>query len=68
MLILQPEIQAMKENDSRLSRLLDAEMSENQDGVSIFYAPENSLVISQLLPLWDFAKDGTPKGIVEVKI
>lgn len=68
LLVLQPDIQKMKDADLRLSRLLDAEMSENQDGYSVFYLAENSPVIDMLLPIWDRSKDGTAKGVVEVEL
>lgn len=58
----------MKDADPYLSRLLDAEMSENQDGYSVFYAPENSSAIDFLLPMWDRSKEGVAKGVVEVEI
>ena len=46
----------------------DAEISEEQEGYSVFYVPENSLVIDILLPMWDISKTGVPKGVVEVEI
>ena len=68
LLVLQPNIQEMKDSDPRLSRLLDTEMSENQEGYSIFYVPENSPVIDILLPMWDKSKEGVVKGVVEVEL
>jgi hypothetical protein len=68
LLVLQPNIQQMKDSDPYLSRLLDAEMSENRDGYSVFYAPENSSAIGFLLPMWDKSKEGVAKGVVEVEI
>ena len=43
-------------------------MSENQEGYSIFYVPENSPVIEMLLPMWDKSKEGVVKGVVEVEL
>ncbi len=68
LLLLQPDIQELKDADSRLSQLLDTEMSENQEGYSVFYAPINSSVIAFLLPMWDISKEGVVKGVVEVEI
>ena len=68
LLVLQPNIQELKDSDSRLSRLLDAEMSENHEGYSVFYAPKNSPVVAFLLPMWDISKEGVVKGVVEVEI
>ena len=68
LLVLQPDIQQRKDSNPRLSRLLDAEMSENQDGYSVFYAPENSSAIDFLLPMWDNSKEGIAKGVVEVEL
>lgn len=68
LLVLQPNIQQMKDSDPQLARLLDTEMSENQDGYSVFYAPENSSAIDFLVPMWDRSKEGTEKGVVEVEI
>lgn len=68
LLVLQSNIQEMKEANPRLSRLLDTEMSENEDGYSVFYLPENSSVIDMLLPMWDKSKEGVAKGVVEVEL
>ena len=68
LLILQPNIQEMKDNNTRLSRLLDAEMAECDDGISVFYAPKNSKAISELYSIFDQSKAGSPKGVLEVEL
>lgn len=68
LLIAPADIQNRKDIEPPLADLLDTERAEKQRGYSIFYIPSDSPVVEQLRSLWDYAKDGTPKGVVEVSL
>jgi hypothetical protein len=69
LLLVGPEnIQAMKEADPGLGRLLDAERAEKEGGYSLFYLPNDSPYLETLLTFWDFTKEGVAKGSIEVRL
>ena len=62
------DIQAMKDVNPRLERLLDAEMAENVGGYSLFYLPSDSPALELLSTFWDLSKEGVAKGIIKVEL
>ncbi len=67
LLIAHNDIQSLKDSDTALAALLDAESSETR-GYSLFFARSDSPTIALLCTLWDTPKQGLPKGIVEVEL
>jgi hypothetical protein len=71
-LIAQPGIQALKEARPRLQQLLDAEYCQRELGFTLFFIPADVQVSSSVLvdprEIWDVARDGTPKGVLEVPL
>jgi hypothetical protein len=67
LLIAPADIQVRKDTNPSLADILDAEASE-QRGYSLFYIPDDSPMQEMLRGLWDFSKEGVPKGIVEVAL
>jgi len=61
-------IQVMKDGDSGLATLLDAEHAEKVGGYTLFYIPSDSPTLATLLTLWDLSVDGIAKGVVEVEL
>jgi hypothetical protein len=67
-LMAQPDIQALKDMNPTLRELLDSEHCERELGFSVFFFPNNSPMLDLLRSMWDQAKDGTPKGVLEVSL
>ena len=67
LLIGPSNIQVIKDQDASLSRLLDAQGSE-QRGYSLFYIPDDSNALPLLRTLWDISREGVTKGVIEVEI
>jgi hypothetical protein len=68
LLIASPEIQALKDADPALARLLDAEHAEKVGGYSLFYIPNDSAALELLSSFWDLSREGIPKGCVQVPL
>ena len=68
LLIGPADIQARKDVELDLSRLLDAEIAEKERGYSLFFLPQDSPALDLLRTFWDVSKEGAPKGVVEVQI
>jgi hypothetical protein len=68
LLVLQPEIQVMKDSDVILADLLDAQNAEIRRGYTVFFAPNNSASLKLLETAWDMSKEGVFKGVVEVPL
>ena len=65
-LMVQPDIQALKDMKPRLQELLDSEYCERELGFSMFFFPNNSSMLDSLRAMWDYTMDGTAKGVLEV--
>ena len=68
LLVGPPDIQAMKDIDPQLARLLDAEMAEKVGGYSLFYIPIDSPALDLLSTFWDLSKEGMAQGIIKVEL
>lgn len=67
-LMAQPDIQALKDVNPKVKQLLDSEYCERELGFSMFFFPSNSGTLDLLRGMWDQAKDGTLKGVLEVPL
>jgi hypothetical protein len=68
LLVAPADIQAIKEANPRLARLLDAEIAEQEGGYTLFYIPNDSPALALLSTLWDISKDGVAKGVIRVDL
>jgi hypothetical protein len=72
MLIAQPEVAALKDMTPELSELLDTEYCQRTLGFSLLYITEDLDLSSSVLfdprEIWDYARDGTRKGVLEVAL
>lgn len=67
-LIIGPaDLQVRKDVEPNLASLLDAGTAEAQ-GYSLFFIAEDSPARELLSTLWDYSKEGVPKGIVELTL
>lgn len=68
LLVARPDVQALKDMDHRLQQLLDHGYCQTSLGFSVFYFPEDSTELDWVKSIWDYARDGTPKGVLEVSL
>ena len=67
LLIGPADLQMRKDAEPSLASLLDAGTAEAQ-GYSLFFIAEDSPARELLSTLWDYSKEGVPKGIVELTL
>lgn len=70
LLVAPSDVEALKNINSGLTRLLDAEIAEKEHGYSLFYSPENSPAIDIISGMWDETKQvpKVRKGVIRVEI
>jgi hypothetical protein len=67
LLVAEPGLDPLKQSNPTLAALLDPQRSEDR-GYSILYCQTNSSVLDLLLTVWDRAKNGIEKGVIEVDL